>query len=66
MGEREGGMSQDTRLDVNTLPCVKEIASGSLQYSSGSSAQHSMKIQWGGRDTQEGVDTCIRVQQKLT
>ena len=35
-GEGEGGMK--IRFDINTLPCVKYIASGNLLYSTGSSA----------------------------
>ena len=37
--EGEAGMNWEIRFDINTLPCVKEIASANLLYSSGSSAQ---------------------------
>ena len=41
-GEGEGGMNWEIRFNINTLPCVKQIASGNLLYSSGSSAQCSV------------------------
>ena len=34
----EGGMNWEIRSDIDTLPCVKQIASGNLLYSTGSSA----------------------------
>ena len=36
-GEGEGGMNWKIRIDVYTLPCVKEIASGKLLCSTGNS-----------------------------
>ena len=41
-GEGEDGMNWKIRFDINTLPCVKQIASGNLPYSTGSSAQRSV------------------------
>ena len=37
-----GWMNWKIGVDIYTLPCVKEIASGNLQYSPGSSAQCSV------------------------
>ena len=36
VGEGEGGMYPETGIDVYMLPCVKEITSGKLMYSTGS------------------------------
>ena len=36
-GEGEGGTNWEIRFDINTLPCVKQIASENLLYSTGSS-----------------------------
>ena len=33
VGEEEGGTNWEIRFDINTLPCVKEIASGNVLYS---------------------------------
>ena len=41
-GEGEGGMNRDIRFGINTLPHVKQIASGNLLYSTGSSARCSV------------------------
>ena len=38
----EDGMNGERSVDVHTLPCVKETASGKLLYSTGSSAQCSV------------------------
>ena len=38
VGEGVGGMNWEIRIDILTLPCVKQIASGNLLYSTGSSA----------------------------
>ena len=66
------------RFDINTLPCVKLIASGNLLYSTGSSAWCSVMTQMGGmgvrvegRSKREGIYVYIwlihfTVQQKLT
>ena len=40
--EGEGGRNWEIRFDVNTLPCVKQMASGKLRYSTGSSARCSV------------------------
>ena len=37
-GGRGGGMNWEIGIDIYTLPCVKQIASGNLLYSTGSSA----------------------------
>ena len=34
--EGEGGMSWESRIDIDTLPCVKQLASGRLLHSTGS------------------------------
>ena len=54
----EGGrMKWEIGIDACILPCVEQIASGSLWYSSGSSAQSSLVTQigqmgqWGGRES---------------
>ena len=59
--EGEGGMNWEIRIDIYTLPCVKEIASGNLLYSTGSSALWRPRwVGWGGgREVQEGGDICI-------
>ena len=63
----EGGMNWEVKTDIRTLPSVKQIASGNLQYSPGSSAHGStvtqpggMRWAWkgggGGKAVQEGSD----------
>ena len=48
VGKGEGGMNWEIRFDINRLPCVKQIASGNVLYSTGSSAQCSVMTQmWG-------------------
>ena len=42
VGEEEGGTNWEIRFDMFTLPCVKQIASGNLQGSTGSSARYSV------------------------
>ena len=42
MGEGEGGMNWEIRIDIQILACVKETASRNLLYSTGSSAQCSV------------------------
>ena len=59
-GEGEGGMNWEIRIDIYTLPCVKQIASGNLPYSRGSSARCSVMtwmggMAWGGRSKREGI-----------
>ena len=41
-GEGEGGMNWEMRIDIYTLPCVKQIVSGKLLSSTRSSAQCSV------------------------
>ena len=58
-GEGEDGMNWEIRFDINTLPCVKWIASGNLLYSTWSSAWCSVMASLGGmvgRQVQEGGD----------
>ena len=38
-GEGKGRLGRTERIDVYTPPCVKQIASGSVLYSTGSPAQ---------------------------
>ena len=73
----KGSVGRIGRLGLtNTLPCVKQIASGSLLYSTGSSAQCSVMTQMRGgcgegRSKRECIQVYIQVinfivQQKLT
>ena len=69
-GARKGGTNWEIRFDINTLPCVKQIAGGNLLYSTGSSAQCSVTTYmgdggWGGREVQEGGDRCIHMADSL-
>ena len=41
-GGEVGKMNWEIRTDIHTLPCVKQIASGKLWYSTGSLAQCSV------------------------
>ena len=41
-GDVEGGMNWEIGVDIYALPCVKQIASGNLLYSAGSSARCSV------------------------
>ena len=60
----EGRMNRESNTDAQTLSLVKQIPSGKLLYSTGSSAQCSVMtwgVAWrGGREAQEGKDTCIQ------
>ena len=49
-GEREDCIAKDEHTHTHTyiLPCVKQIASGKLLYSTGSSAQCSVMTRRGG------------------
>ena len=47
-GGREGQINWEIRTDVYTLPCVKQIASRKVLYSTGSSVQCSV-MTWRGR-----------------
>ena len=40
-GKGDGGTSRESRINTHTLPHVKQVTSGKLPYSTGSSAQHS-------------------------
>ena len=40
--EKEGEMNWESTIDMDTLQCIKQIASGDLLYSTGSSAQCSV------------------------
>ena len=67
-------MNWEIGTDIYTLPCVKQIASGNLLYSTGSSVQPSVVTWMGGmvgRSKREGIYVHIQlihfvVQQKLT
>ena len=48
LGEGEGGTNWEIRFDIITLPRVKQIASGNLLYSTGSSARCSVVTEMGG------------------
>ena len=37
-GDGESAMNWEIRIDIHTLPCIKQKASGNLLYSTGSSA----------------------------
>ena len=39
VGEGEGGVSWESSIDINKLPCVKELASKKLSYNTGSPAR---------------------------
>ena len=64
-------MNWEAETHIYTLPCVKQIASGKLLYSTGSSAQCSVMTQrggegdGGGREAQEGGDICIYMADSL-
>ena len=58
------GMNRKSRIYIYTQPCVKQIASGKLLSSTGSSALCSVMPKgcdggWSGRDAQEGRGLCI-------
>ena len=44
----DGGMNWESGMDVYTLPCVKQIASGSLHYSTENLARCSVLTEMGG------------------
>ena len=74
VGEEEGRLNREIRIDIYTLPWVKQVASGNLLYSTGSSTRCSVTIQMGGMKRvggREGI--CVNtwrfhfvVQQKST
>ena len=55
----EGKMYWDTGTDLNTLPCVKLIAGGNLQYCAGSSAQCSTITWMGGMEGNGRTQICV-------
>ena len=66
--EGEGGGHWESGTDTYTLPCVKQIANGSLLYSTGSSARCSVMTckgaMWGwceGGPRRGRGDICISV-----
>ena len=52
-------------IDIYTLPCVKQIATGKLLYNTGTSVQGSVMTYRAGmegeREAQEGGDICILI-----
>ena len=52
---RGDGMSWEIGTDVDALLCVKQIASGNLLYSAGSSAQRSVMTWMGGKRVVKGI-----------
>ena len=75
--EGEGGMNWESRIVIQTLRCVKQMDTGKLLESTGSSAQCSVMTEgrdggWAqGRSKREGTHVYIKpihfiVQQKLT
>ena len=68
----EGGTKWEIRIDIYTLPCIKQIASGKLLYGTESSAWRSVITQMdamgeegGGKESQEGRDVCIHIANSL-
>ena len=65
-------MNWEIGIDVCELPCIKQIASGDLLCSAGSSAWCSvvtwiggMGVGWSGKEVQEGGDICIHIADSL-
>ena len=63
-------MNWEIRFDVDALPCVKEVASGNLQCSTGNSAWCSVMTQKGGMGVEwegdiRGRDICIQMADSL-
>ena len=60
-GEEESGTKCESSIDIYTRLCVKQIASGKLLYSTGSSARFPGGVEWGwvGKEAQEGGVICI-------
>ena len=68
-GQGDGGMNWEIKTDIYTLPCVKQIASWNLLYSTGSSAAVGVCV--GRRSEKEGIYVYTQLihftaQQKLT
>ena len=62
--EEEGGMNWETGIEVCAVSCTKQIASGNLLYSTGSSARCSLVTSrggMGGGGVQKEGTTCIHV-----
>ena len=49
-GEEKGGTNWESRIDIYTLPYVKQMASGKLLYDTGSSTSCSLIIWKGGME----------------
>ena len=73
-GHRGGGIGMNwvIGIDICALPCVKQIASGNLLCSAGSSARCSIMTYLGGwdgggcgREVQEGGEICIHTADSL-
>ena len=56
-------MNWEIGINIQRLPCVKQIASGNIMYSTGSSAQCCDDLE--GWDGGEGGDTCIHTPNSL-
>ena len=59
-------MNWEICIDIDTLPCVKEIASRKLLYGSGSSTRCSVMTKMSGmegcgREAQEGQNICVHM-----
>ena len=63
----EDGTNWESDIDMYTIPCVKQIASGKLLYSPGSSALCDDLEGWGGGvgERYERGDICIQVADSL-
>ena len=58
-------MNWESSADIYTLSCVKQIASGKLLHSTGSSARCSVMAWRGGREVQEGGGICVHIADSL-
>ena len=67
-GEGEGGTNWEIGIDICSLPCIKQLASGDLPYSAGSSAR-CPEMTWRGgivgREVQERGDICTLMADSL-
>ena len=71
-GGRGVGMNWETVIDIHIPPCVKQIATGQLLYTTRSSAWCSVmtwrggkRVARSGREIQEGGGTCIHISDSL-
>ena len=48
VGEGEGRLNREVRIDIYTLPWVNQGASGNLLHSTGSSSRRSVTVEMGG------------------